>query len=290
MTMNRIAIFGNDRQEEHLEELRRFLALLPDRFQKLYLEENFALYLAGLGLDISRFDRVCSFPSDAECLVSIGGDGTFLRAAAWQRKAQLPILGVNTGHLGFLASMRLSAPEVLADFIRNDAGVVENRMLLEVAASGMPGDIWPYALNEMALVKGDTTSMVRARAYVDSCFLGDYLADGLVVSTPTGSTAYGLSAGGPIVQPTLRCMSITPIAAHSLTMRPVVIDAFSEVRLLVSSRGAEVHVGLDGRMFSVPGDGAEVTVRKAPFVMRVMRDPDADFATVLRQKLHWGQR
>lgn len=283
--MNRIAIFGNDRQEEHLEELRRFMALLPDNFIKVYLEENFALYLSGLGLDVSRFDRVCSFPSDAECVLSIGGDGTFLRAVAWQRKSQLPILGINTGHLGFLASKRLSDPKALVDFIRNDAGVVENRMVLEISASGMPGDVWPYALNEMALVKGDTTSMVNARAYVDSCFLGDYLADGLVVSTPTGSTAYSLSAGGPILQPSLRCMALTPIAAHSLTMRPVVIDAFSEVRLHVSSRGEEVHVGLDGRMFSVPGDGAEITVRKAPFVVRVMRDPDADFATVDRKSV-----
>ncbi len=288
--MERIAVFGNDRQEEHLEELRDFLAVLPDRFQKIYIEEGFDAYLRALGFDTRRMVRVDRMPEDAECLVSIGGDGTFLRAVAWQGKRQLPILGINTGHLGFLASHSLADPEGIINELLTGKALMENRMMLEVSAPGMPGDIWPYVLNEVSVVKGDTTSMVNVRALVDGCFLADYLADGLVVCTPTGSTAYSLSAGGPILQPTLKDIVLTPIAAHSLTMRPVVISPYSEVRLEISSRGEECHVGLDGRMFSLPGSGASVTVRKAPFVVRVMHNPGSDFATILRSKLHWGQR
>lgn len=288
--MKNIAIFGNDRQEQHILQLKAFLRELPLHFEKIYIESSFSSYLGEIGVSVEKMEPTTDVPGDAECIVSIGGDGTFLRAAAWQGKRELPILGINTGHLGFLASHSLEEADEVISEIACDSGVVEPRMLLEVSSPDMPEGMWQYVLNEVSVVKGDTTSMVSVRAFIDGDFLADYLADGLVICTPTGSTAYNLSAGGPIMQPTLQCMALTPIAAHSLTMRPVVIDADSEVRLCVSSRGEQCHVGIDGRMFSLPGSGGAVAVRRAPFSVNVMRSSRSDFATVMRNKLLWGRR
>jgi NAD+ kinase len=288
--MNRIAVFGKDRQEEYLDRLNLLFPLLVDSFQKVYIETRFADYLQSAGVAVIGCIKVDEVPGDAECLIGIGGDGTFLRAAAWQKTRQLPILGINTGHLGFLANHSLSDMEGIIDSIKSESCIIEPRMLLEVSCPDLPCDMWPYALNELSVVRGDSSSMVNVRAYVDGYFLADYLADALVVCTPTGSTAYNLSAGGPILQPTLESMLLTPVAPHSLTMRPVVINASSEVKLEISSRGEKCHLGIDGRMFELPAKHAQVTVRKAPFNARMMHDATADFATVLRNKLHWGER
>jgi NAD+ kinase len=288
--MDKIAVFGKDRQEEYLDRLNLLFPLLINSFKSVYIEARFADYLNSAGVNTAGCVKVEEVPEDAECLLGIGGDGTFLRAAAWQQQRQLPILGINTGHLGFLANHSLADMEHIVDSIQREKCVVESRMQLEVSCPDLPADMWHYALNELSVVRGDSSSMVSIRAYVDGYFLADYLSDALVVCTPTGSTAYNLSAGGPILQPTLESMVLTPVAPHSLTMRPVVIEASSEVKLEISSRGEKCHLGIDGRMFELPGKHAVVTVRKAPFNACMMHDATADFATVLRNKLHWGER
>lgn len=286
--MEKIAIFGNRRQGDYLGSLRDFFKMLAARY-KVCVSRRFALYIEENDIDLSGCERTDELPEDVSCVISIGGDGTFLRAAAWVGEREIPVLGINTGHLGYLAGFSLSdIGQVLAAL--EGKAHVSKRMLLEVSSPYLPEDMSPYVLNEVSVSKGDTTSMVSIRAYIDDFYLADYLADGLVVATPTGSTAYNLSVGGPILQPTLENVVIAPIAPHTLAMRPIVTGASSEVRLEISSRGESCHVGLDGKTFSIPAEGSELRVRRAPFMLRVMQPEGTDFAAVLRDKLGWGSR
>lgn len=288
--MKRIAIYGNSHQERYLPLLAEFFRKLQVQGFAVSVVGKFARYLKDKGIELpGDFREVEELPADTECVISIGGDGTFLRAAEWTVK-RVPILGINTGHLGFLASYSLEEMDELMAVVRNDVGVVEQRMLLEVNCPAMPDGFFPYALNEVAVMRGETASMVTVHAEVDGYFLADYMADGLVVATPTGSTAYNLSAGGPILMPTLDCTVISPIAPHSLTMRPLVVSGNSEIRLTASCRVDSARVSLDGRYFMIGCGEDSLRIRRADFTVRALRRPDANFAELLRQKLLWGKR
>ena len=286
----KIAIYGNKRQERYLGELGGFFSMLAQNGMESMVSREFAGYLESHGVSLPGAVVVDECPDDAEAVISIGGDGTFLRAAQWQGSREIPILGINTGHLGFLASYSLEEAPILVHLLAERAWETESRMVLKVEGDGVPDDFWPYVLNELSVVKGDTTHMVNVRTEVDGYFLADYQADGLIVATPTGSTAYNLSAGGPILQPTLKNMILSPIAPHSLTVRPLVIGADTRVDLRITGRGEECHVGADGRIFAIPCNGSRLTVTRAPFCVKVLRRPDTDFATVLRKKLLWARR
>lgn len=233
--------------------------------------------------------------ADIDRVISLGGDGTFLRAAQWVGRSQVPILGINTGHLGFLASYSLDETDELIKAILNPVVTVEPRMLLHIECAGMPDDFWPYALNEVAFMKSDTSSMLNVRTWIDGHYLADYLADGLIVATPTGSTAYNLSVGGPILDPTLRAMVLTPIAPHSLTMRPLVVRGDSEVSAAVFSKANNYRVSIDGRQFTMPcctqgkTCDPQVKITRADVVVNIMRRPDSHFSEILRNKLLWGR-
>ena len=166
---------------------------------------------------------------------------------------------------------------------------LEPRMLLHLESDHLPSGLWPYALNEISILKEDTSSMINVSTRIDGFPLAEYLADGLVVCTPTGSTAYSMAAGGPIVQPTLECITLTPLAPHTLTLRPLVVGADSDLHLKVTSRADAFRVSLDGRSVVMPC-GATLRVRRALFSTIVMRRPDDDFASILRNKLLWGRR
>lgn len=286
----KVAIHGNFDQERHLDKIGRFFSIIEQRGLEALVREDFAGYLRAHGIDLCGGIPVDSFPDDVAAVVSIGGDGTFLRAAQWVGDREIPILGINTGHLGFLSSYKLEETSLLAEVILSGTGVVEDRMLLKVEGEDVPDDFWPYVINEVAVVKGDTTSMVSIRTSIDDCFLTEYKADGLVLATPTGSTAYNLSVGGPILQPTLHNIILSPIAPHSLTVRPLVIGADSRVEMKVFGRGKECHVGVDGRTFVIPGNGELLYVSRAPFSLKVLRRPDTDFSSIIRNKLLWGKR
>lgn len=283
-----IAIYGKSRQDTHNDELRRFCLLLPKFADRIYMHPKIAASLEGIGIDIAFAKVTEMLPEDTDLVVSLGGDGTFLRAAAWTRNAGIPVMGINTGHLGYLAGYTFDDMEEVERGLGGDCDI-SARMTLKIISDRMPDWFFPYALNEVAVLKGDSTSMVSVRAYIDGMFLADYLADGLVVATPTGSTAYSLSAGGPILQPTLANMIISPVAPHSLTMRPLVISSEADVRLEVSSRGAECHVECDGRKFVVPSHGTVLEIRHGDAPLKVVQPRNVDFATLLRTKLLWGQ-
>lgn len=288
--MNKIAIYGNRHQNGYLEDLQRLFVYLDKRGFEVWVKDQFFEYLKNNKVELSQgVKSASSLPHEVECVISIGGDGTFLRAAEWVGGSGKPILGINTGHLGFLASYSLEEFHELTDVIFYDLGKREERTLLEVKSSAMPEGFLPYALNEVVIQRGENASLVCVHAQIDGHFLADYLADGLVVSTPTGSTAYNLSIGGPILQPTLQCFVISPIAAHSLTMRPLVVSAESKLKFSADSRGKKVLVSLDGRDFTIESGKDELEVCKAPYVITVLRRPDANFSRLLRNKLLWGK-
>lgn len=288
--MNRIAIYGNRHQDGYLDELQRFFQQLEAKCFKVWVKDRFFDYLKSKDFRFSdSVSKTKELPREVECVISIGGDGTFLRAAEWVGAGDIPILGINTGHLGFLASYSLSEVDELSEVILNNWGKREIRTLLEVRTTAMPEGFLPYALNEVVIQRGENASLVCVHAEIDGHFLADYLADGLVVSTPTGSTAYNLSIGGPILQPTLQCVVISPIAPHSLTMRPLVVSADSNLKFGAESRGKTIRVSLDGRDFAIESGKDEVFVTKAPYSITVLRRPDANFSQLLRNKLLWGK-
>lgn len=225
----------------------------------------------------------------ADLAISLGGDGSFLRTAQWVGSSEIPILGINAGHLGFLADM---TPD---EFLEVDAEYLKNlrkepRKLLAVSCSEpLPDDCWPYALNDVALLKTDSASMISISASVNGNPLTTYQADGLVVASPTGSTGYNLSVGGPILEPTVDLLLISPVAPHQLAMRPLGVAGNSQISLRVTARAGAFMLSLDGRSRPISA-GAEVKIKEADFRIIVAQRPDHHFAATLRTKLLWGER
>lgn len=224
-------------------------------------------------------------PINAEIALSLGGDGTFLRTAQWVAPFDVPILGVNAGHLGYLADF---TPETFLGCQLDDI-VIEPRMMLKVECSAqLPDDFIPYAVNEVALLRRDTASMISVHARLNSNELTTYRGDGLIVSTPTGSTGYNMSVGGPIIEPTAPVMVISPVAPHALTMRPLVVNASSKIYMTADSRADGCLLSLDSRVLPVPID-SRVAVSRTDFPLKVVHRRDYGFVSTLRSKLLWGQ-
>ncbi len=285
-----LAIFGNSYQGEHLQEIQSFLRLAVSKGFLIGIEGPFMSYLETEGVRLPE----CVFPfltlpDETGVAVSLGGDGTFLRTARKVGASGVPVMGINTGHLGFLSHYTFAEAPSLLDRLAAGEMRVEPREVLKVTSELLPENFFPYALNEVAIMKEDTSSMINSRVWVDGYFLADYLADGLLISTPTGSTAYNLSVGGPIVEPSMKCMIITPVAPHTLTMRPLVIGGGSRVRIKTDSRARSYRLSLDGCGCLLPA-GSEILIEKAGFSINVLTSPESNFATPLRNKLLWGAR
>ena len=223
-------------------------------------------------------------------LVSFGGDGTILRATTFVRDTGIPIVGVNTGRLGFLSTFKKEdVRKVVQEFVQGAYTIVE-RSLVEVSKdSGIPEfNELNFAFNEVTVSRKDTTSMITVETYLNDEYLTSYWADGLIISTPTGSTGYSLSCGGPVIVPTAKSLVLTPIAPHNLNARPLVISDETEIRLKVSGREEHHLVSLDSRIASV-ANGTELTIRKAPFTIKMIEYTSESFLKTLRNKLLWGE-
>lgn len=227
--------------------------------------------------------------ADVDMALSIGGDGTFLRTAASIGRSGVPILGINAGHLGFLADVPLEEiDEALTSILINKEYAVESRSLLHLNILNCSQPYQQYALNEVAVLKRDQSSMVSVSVYVDGCFLNQYDADGLVIATSTGSTAYAMSAGGPILEPQSNCWVIVPIAPHTLTTRPLVIRDSCELDIEVESRNNIYLVATDGKPVHLTTQ-SKLHLNKADYQIGVVRRPDHTFYDTLRTKLMWGR-
>lgn len=227
--------------------------------------------------------------AEVDMALSIGGDGTFLRTAAAIGRSGVPILGINAGHLGFLADVPLSeVDEALNSILVDKQYEVEHRSLLHLDVLNCQQPYLQYALNEVAILKRDQSSMVSVSVYVDGNFLNQYDADGLAIATATGSTAYAMSAGGPILEPQSNCWVIVPIAPHSLTTRPLVIRDSCELDIEVESRNNIYLVATDGKPVHLTTQ-SKLHLSKADYQIGVVRRPDHTFFDTLRTKLMWGR-
>ena len=285
-----IAIFGSPYPEHFSKYIQHLIKKLEAENINLIIEEEFNIFLENnirFNKRISTFNSYETLKNSADFLFSIGGDGTLLKAVTYVRDSDIPILGINTGRLGFISSVSVDQiDEAITDVLKENYKINE-RTLLELSTSNNLFKDKNFALNEVAVSKKDTSSMIRIDAYVDDEFLNTYWADGLVVSTPTGSTGYSLSCGGPIIMPGTNNIIITPNAPHNLNVRPIVIDGNSVVKLKVEDREQLALVSLDSRSRAFDAE-TELIIKKASFKTKLVQPQNNSFISTIRHKLMWG--
>lgn len=283
--MKQLLIFGNRYQQDDAPTVLSLLRHLQQGGLEIAVEQEYLDFLyQGKEADAASFDTDDIPPADMA--VSLGGDGTFLTTVMWVARQGMPILGVNMGHLGYLTAGRLAEGNAWIDDVLAGNYRIEERTMLEVACDATSID-HPWALNEIAVLRHDTSSMLDMETRLRSHELTTYRGDGLIVSTPTGSTAYNMSVGGPILEPTTSCLVLSPISPHSLTMRPLVVRDDSEITIRTHSRATHYEVSIDGEVTLCP-TGSTLTVKRAPYCARVVQRQGNNFASTLRQKLLWG--
>ena len=284
----RFALFGNVFQAKKSASVQELLSLLKEQQAEILIDEPFHHYLQSeLQIQIPAVRLIRGDDFAADYVISMCGDGTFLEAARRVGDKQIPILGVNMGRLGFLADI---TPDELPAAIRQiyDGDVhVEERSVLQLEYDKGNPEGYPFALNEVAVLKRDMSSMISIRVAINGEYLTTYQADGLIINTPTGSTGYALSVGGPIMQPGSHTLGIVPVAPHSLTVRPVMLTDDSVITLSVSARTHRFLVALDGRSEKCT-EGIQLTIRRAPYQVKILKRPDQSFFRTLRMKLMWG--
>ncbi|MCR4994513.1 MAG: NAD kinase [Bacteroidales bacterium] len=285
----RFALFGNVFQAKKSSSVQKLLCLLEERRAELLIDAPFYRFLTeDLQIAVPSSARVVEGDDfDADMLISMGGDGSFLEAARRVGNRQIPILGVNMGRLGFLADVLPEDIEEVISQIYEGQYTVEERRVLQLSYDHGVPEGYPYALNEVAVLKRDVSSMISIRVEINGEYLTTYQADGLIVNTPTGSTGYALSVGGPIMQPGSHTLGLVPVAPHSLTVRPLTLTDDAVVTLTVSSRNHRFLVSLDGRSEKCAED-VRLTIRRAPYTIRVLKRPGQSFFRTLRTKLMWG--
>ena len=284
----RFAIFGNEYQVEKAVAIQRVLDFLAQRGAEVYVDSTFYSFIREHSLvhteALQTFD---GDDFDVDYVISLGGDGTFLKAASRVEKKQIPIIGVNMGRLGFLAHVLPNEVEEMLEAVYAGNYEIENHAAIEILTDGEQLHGSPYALNDIAVLKRDNAAMISIETSIDGDYLVTYQADGLIVSTPTGSTAYSLSNGGPVIVPQSGNLCLTAVAPHSLNIRPVVIGDDCVVTLRVSSRTHNFLVAIDGRSERL-SETTVVTIRKAPFPIRIVKRSNHRYFSTLREKMLWG--
>ncbi len=285
----KIALYGQASGPDIAEPVGDLLDELQNSAAELCVEAEFAKGLA-LEAGIPRFTLEAGLDQSFDLMVSFGGDGTILRAITFIRDLGIPVVGVNTGRLGFLSTcQKADVRQMIRDFRAGKYQLVE-RSLVTASLDGKPpgGRDLNFALNEVTVSRKDTTSMITVETYLNGEYLTSYWADGLIIATPTGSTGYSLSCGGPVMMPTARSLIITPIAPHNLNARPLVISDETEIKLKVSGREAQHLLSLDSRITSLDNE-TEIWVRKADFTIKMVEFASESFLKTIRNKLLWGE-
>lgn len=288
----KIAIYGQTYQDNALDYVVEFLDELYRNSIFASIEQDFHRLLSTakhIGT-YHTFNTDQGLDASFDMFVSFGGDGTVLRAITYVRDLGIPIVGVNTGRLGFLSTFKKEdVRKVLHEFLDGEYTIVE-RSLVEVRADAAEPDFGDlnFALNEIAVSRKDTTSMITVETYLNDEYLTSYWEDGLIVATPTGSTGYSLSCGGPVITPTAKSLILTPIAPHNLNARPLVIADDTIIRLKVSGREENHLISLDSRIATLE-NGKEIVVKKAGFTIKMIEYTSGSFLKTLRNKLLWGE-
>ena len=240
--------------------------------------------------NFSFFKNYDDLDKSFDLFISIGGDGTFLRSIEFVRNLNLPIIGVNTGRLGFLASTKKENLEKSLTKIFKKKFNVEKRSILKVSSENkcIPVNSFPYALNEISVVRKDTTSMINVKTSLDGTYVNSYWSDGLIVSTPTGSTGYSLSCGGPVISPSSNSFVLTPISPHNLNARPLVISDSTKIEISVSGREEFHLLSIDAKIFTIKNE-TKIFVEKSNFDIQVASINNYNFYKTLKDKLLWGK-
>lgn len=281
------AIYGNIYQSGHNQTVADVLATMRRYGAKMSMDSGFLNYIKKIGIDTDSIEPINYKQFKADFIVSMGGDGTMLRAVSHAGFRHIPIIGINLGRLGFLADvMAEEAPTFIENIYHGKYRFVE-RSVIEAHTDEEKLAGTPFALNEVALLKRDEAAMIKISASVNGQFLLNYQADGLIVATPTGSTAYSLSNGGPVIAPQTHVICLTPVAPHSLNVRPIVVADNVEITLKVESRSHNFLIAIDGRSQKID-DGTTIKIKKAPFCIRLVKGVDKRYFRTLRDKLLWG--
>ncbi len=284
----KIGIHGKKFGIKTSEFIQHVLAQFSNSHVDVSVSESFSDSLKQQNLDsklevFKKGDNI----SNLDAIVTLGGDGTLLEAVTYVGSQNVPILGINTGRLGFLASTAKENIEAtIAELIKGDF-TFDERSLISLETNNRLFNGNNFAMNDFAILKKDTSSMIVVNAYIDGNFLNSYWADGVIVSTPTGSTGYSMSCGGPLVLPHCENFIITPVSPHNLTVRPIVVPDNSHLSFTIEGRTKNYLVALDSRLATVD-DTVELNVRKADFKVKLIQLKDNNYLKTLRQKLNWG--
>ena len=282
-----IAIFGNTLRSETIREVKHIVEFLQLRGVDIVLSQE---------LRHEAFNR--EFPSVEDYIaqtgqtidfaLSVGGDGTFLTTASLVGHLDIPILGINCGHLGYLADVQEDNVDVMLDQLITNNYTIEQRRMLEVTCQYNGKIVSPFALNEVAILKSGLSSMITVDVSLNGEFLHNYKADGLLIATPTGSTAYNLSAVGPLLDPHVNAIILTPVATHSLNIRPLVVLDDSKIDVKISSRNGNFLLSVDGRS-QVLSQDIQLHIERSQRTIKLVRINGQTFMQSLKEKLHWGK-
>ncbi len=288
--MKNIAIYARKVTKQNVAVFTDLLAILKELGWNPIFEAELKKQLiskAGFSSSHNSFKSFKDFSSGIDLAISIGGDGTFIQTVKFIRDSGVPIVGINTGRLGFLANVSTEKMLETLEAVKRKDFVYQSRSLMRLDMEKNPFGEDNIALNEITLHKKDAASMITVDASLDGKYLNSYWADGLIVATPTGSTAYNLSCGGPIVTPGCHVHMLTPIAPHNLNVRPMVVPDHMPISLSVEGRERRYLVSLDGISHSIK-QGEIVTISKAPFLLNVLKFEDNNFLDTIRNKMMWG--
>ena len=286
----RVAIYGRKINKQTSPYFIEVLKILEDFGWSIILEEELNQILiskAGIIDQYEVFNSYKDFNSGFDLAISMGGDGTFLKTVSYIRDSGVPIMGINTGRLGFLANISKDQIHNTLSLVKDKKFEFQKRSLLRVKTEDDLFGEDNFALNELTLHKKDTSSMITVHASLDNKYLNSYWADGLIVSTPTGSTAYNLSCGGPIITPGCQVHILTPVAAHNLNVRPMVVPDHLPISLSVEGRDRSYLLSLDGNSKNIK-QGEKVVITKAEFMINVVKFEDNNFLDTIRNKMLWG--
>lgn len=289
----KVAIYGQYYQNSTEPIIRDIFVFFNSKNIEMVIEADFLKMLYEKELvkkEYKTFKSYKELDKTIDLMLSIGGDGTILRAATLVRNSGIPILGINAGRLGFLASVQKEDIATFLQMVVDKNYKISKRTLLKATVFPKNKDLMDinFAMNEISVSRKDTTSMITIETYLDGELLTSYWADGLIIATPTGSTGYSLSCGGPILTPEVKSLVITPIAPHNLNARPLVIPDHTEIKLKVSGREEQYLVSMDSRITSV-GNDSILTIKKTSFQINMVEIPNETFFKTLRNKLLWGE-
>ncbi len=291
--MKKVAIYGQAYTISAEKEIKTLLSILNKHNIVVFFEQDFYNLLIkehSLDKKYPTYAHFNDLSNSFDVLFTIGGDGTILRAVTYIRDLNIPILGINTGRLGFLATVHKDLIEEAVELLLKKEYTIQERTLLEIKTAPETQEFSEinFALNEITVARRNTTSMIGVKTYLDGEYLTNYWADGLIIATPTGSTGYSLSCHGPVILPNSKSLIITPIAPHNLNARPMIIPDTTSIELKVSAREKDYLVSLDSRIATVNQE-TSIFIRKAPFTIKSIVLKNQSYLKTLRSKLLWGE-